>query len=190
MFREGTELANSLKAIDTGYESPDKRRAVDNCRIACLIHLNLVMAEYGDFSPATEEYLQVLQRILEEDDDDSILSAEHLLWTLLTAFRPQGHYERIWKMSRLVGVMKRARARSWRTIEDALRAFLRLPESIDDLESALSACNREEFLGEVIAIGDVDACILDTQLAGMDQRQHDVPCCDGCRICALKPATF
>ncbi|KIW89570.1 uncharacterized protein Z519_09726 [Cladophialophora bantiana CBS 173.52] len=190
IFREGTELANALKAIETGYESPDKRRAVDNCRIACLIHLNLVMAEYGDFSPATEDYLQALQRILQDDDDDSSLSAEHLLWTLLTAFRPHGHYERIWKMSRLVGVVKRTGTRTWMTIEDTLRAFLRLPESINDLESALSACNREEFLGEVIALENVNACILDTQLIGMDQRQHDVPCSDGCHICPLKPATF
>jgi hypothetical protein len=149
MFADGSDLGNALEAIETGYSNPDKRRAVDNCRMACLIHLNLIMANYGDFSPATEDFLQALQRILDQDDDDSSLSAEHLLWTLLAAFPPKEHYERIWKMSRLVGVAKRTRAHTWTAIENALRMFLRLPGSVADLEAVTSGWNREEFLKEV-----------------------------------------
>ncbi|KIW27787.1 uncharacterized protein PV07_07495 [Cladophialophora immunda] len=189
MFQEGTELANALKSVETGYENPDKRRAVDNCRIACLIHLNLVMAEHGDFAQATEEYLQALQRILEEADDDSSLSAEHLLWTLLSLFRSPGHYERVWKMSRLVGVVKRTRAHTWTAIENALRAFLRLPESIHDLESALSVWNREECLEEVVDMGNASSRILDPRAVAVPV-QHDIPCSGDCRICPLKPTTF
>ncbi|KIX95287.1 uncharacterized protein Z520_08804 [Fonsecaea multimorphosa CBS 102226] len=190
MFHEGSELANALKSIETGYESPDKRRAVDNCRLACLIHLNLVMAEHGDLSQATEEYLQALQRILDEADDDSSLSAEHLLWTLLTPFRSQGHYERIWKMSRLVGVVKRTSAQTWMAIENALRVFLRLPGSIYDFESALSVWDRGECLDQLIAVGNVDARVLDSQMDENLLGQHDTACSDGCRICPLKPTTF
>ncbi|OAP65580.1 hypothetical protein AYL99_01552 [Fonsecaea erecta] len=190
MFQEGLELANALKSFETGYENPDKRRAVSNCRIACLIHLNLVMDEHGDLSQATEEYLEALQRILEESDDDSSLSAEHLLWTLLTPFRPQGHYERVWKMSRLVGVVKRMSPHTWTAIENALRGFLRLPESIYDLQSALSAWNCDQCLDELNVMGNVEFSALDPQVDQDVPGHDDIPCSDGCQICPLKPTTF
>lgn len=149
MFAEGGDLRLALTAIETGYASAHRRRAVDNCRMACLIHLNLVVAEHGEFSSVTEEYLQSLQQILDDDDDDSSLSAEHLLWTLLIMFKSPGHYERIWKMSRLVNIVKRARAPTWTTIEDALRAFLRMPESIEEVEVGLIGWDQAAFLQEV-----------------------------------------
>lgn len=133
------------------------------------------MAEYGDFSHATEEFLQSLQRILDEDDDDSSLSAEHLLWTLLAAFKPQDNYERVWKMTRLVGVIKRTRSHTWTTIENALRMFLRLPESVSDLEAAVSGWSRDEFLAQVRRI---------------DVAVGDTTCAEDCQICLLKPASF
>jgi hypothetical protein len=184
MFREGSELAKALAPIETGYLSADKRRAVDNCRMACLIHLNLIMADYQDFSASTDAYLQSLQRILNESDDDSTLTAEHLLWTLLSAFPPQDHYERIWKMSRLVGVAKRARAHTWIAIENALRLFLRLPESGEDLEGVVSGWDGENFLREVHRTV--------TEADGIAQRWHaqvgsDVPCSEGCQICLIAP---
>lgn len=175
MFREGSELAMALQAIETGYANPDKRRAVDNCRMACLIHLNLVMAENGDFSQATEDFLRSLQRILDQDDDDSSLSAEHLLWTLLAAFKPQDNYERIWKMARLVGVVKRTQTHTWAAIENALRMFLRLPESVSDLEAAVSGWSRDEFLAEVTRT---------------EVTEDNMRCTEGCQICMLKPASF
>ncbi len=186
MFQAESDLEQALRSIETGYSSPDKRRAVDNCRMACLIYINMIMADYGDFSPSTEAFLERLQSILDADDDDSSLSAEHLLWTLLAAFPPKDHYERIWKMSRLVGVAKRTRAHTWTAIETALRMFLRLPDTIEDLEVVVSGWNREEFLIEVQRGDEAD---------GIGTRFHqqfgvDVPCSKGCQICALKPAAF
>jgi hypothetical protein len=186
VFQEGSELSRALEGKDTGYLSADKRRSVDNCRMGCLIHLNLIMADYGDFSHATEDYLRSLQRILDQDDDDSSLSAEHLLWTLLAAFPPEEHYKRIWKMARLVGVAKRARAHTWVAIENALRTFLRLPESVADLEAAMSGWNREEFLREVQRQDRADGTV--TCFHG--RYGTEASCSEGCQICALKPATF
>ncbi|KIW68922.1 hypothetical protein PV04_04834 [Phialophora macrospora] len=144
------------------------------------------MADYGDFSQVAEDYLRSLQRILEEDDDDSSLSAEHLLWTLIAAFPPKEHYPRIWKMSRLVGVAKKARPHTWVAIENALRAYLRLPESVADLEAAMSGWNRDEFLREVRRQDGADGTVT------LFHRRHggEVACSDRCQICALKPATF
>ena len=51
LFSNNSELGKSLEATETENLSPDKRRAVENCRMACLIYLNLIMADYGDFSP-------------------------------------------------------------------------------------------------------------------------------------------
>ncbi|EXJ60294.1 hypothetical protein A1O7_04446 [Cladophialophora yegresii CBS 114405] len=186
IFQEGTELSRALESRDTGFLSADKRRSVDNCRMACLIYLNLIMAEYGVLSPATENYLRSLQRILDQDDDDSSLTAEHLLWTLLAAFPPEEHYKRIWKMCRLVAVVKCARAHTWVAVENALRTFLRAPESVAGLEAVTSGWNREDFLTEVQRQEGTD------EVAALFHTRHgaDVPCSEGCQICALKPATF
>lgn len=172
MFQVESDLEQTLRAIETGYSSPDKRRAVDNCRMACLIHLNLIMADYGDFSPSTEAFLEKLQSILDQDDDDSTLSAEHLLWTLLAAFPPKHHYERIWKMSRLVGVVKRTRTHTWTATENALRTFLKPPETIEELEVVVSGWDREGFLIEVQRGNEADA--ITTRVH--DQVGADVPC--------------
>jgi hypothetical protein len=191
-FRAGANLIGALVEIETGYDSPDKRWAVDNCRLACLIHLNLIMADHGDFSSATEEYLLSLHHVLEDDDDDSSLSAEHLLWTLLTAFQPQGHYERVWKMSRLMGVVKETSSHMRSIIEEALRTFLRLPESVEDLELATRGWSRDEFLREAVhSTNEADRPSASLQpdtscLAGM----NETLCSQHCRICPLKPPTY
>lgn len=138
-FKDGTPTSTALSETSTRYESPDKRRAVDNCRMACLIYLNLIMVEHGDLSKSTEDYLKALRQITDDSDDDSSLTSEHLLWTLLTPFeqRDKGHYERIWKLCGFVGVVKRSTPQTWSTLEKALRVFLQIPEDIRMLEDVL-----------------------------------------------------
>ncbi len=189
-FRPGSELNNALSNLETGYDDPDKRRAVDNCRMASLIHLNLVMAEFGDFSAATEEYLKSLQRILEDDDDDSGLSAEHLLWTLLSTSTSGGHYDRVWKMSRLVGVIKRTSSQTWSIVENALRTFLRLPESAEKLESVLREWDHKRPLEAMSLTETLDPPsglpTRPSRAAGVNMTL----CSIHCQICPLKPATY
>lgn len=192
-FKDGATVFTALSEIETGYESPDKRRAVDNCRMACLIYLNLVMAEHGDLSRVTEEYLKALRQIVDDNDDDSSLTAEHLLWTLLTPFKHQGHYERIWKLCRLVGVVKQAKPQTWSTIGKALQGFLQMPEDIRMLEDVLGdwKCEPTDFSAHLVdltatqdpAFGSAGAEVLCHQL-------HDVMCSEYCQICPLKPASF
>ncbi|KAK5205899.1 hypothetical protein LTR72_010105 [Exophiala xenobiotica] len=190
-FKPGSELNNALSNTETGYDDPDKRRAVDNCRMASLIHLNLVMAEFGDFSATTIEYLKSLQLLVEDDDDDSDLSAEHLLWTLLSASTSAEHYDRVWKMSRLVGVVKRTSSQMWSIIENALRTFLRLPESAEDLELILREWDHKRFLLEAMSLTErLDpSTVVPTQTsraAGVNMTL----CSIHCQICPLKPATY
>lgn len=190
-FRAGSELSSALENLETGYNDFDKRRAVDNCRMASLIHLNLIMAELGDFSSQTEKYLATLQQILEDDEDDSDLSAEHLLWTLLSLSTDQGHYDRVWRMSRLIGVVKRTSSAMWSTIENVLRNFLRLPANANDLGLVLQEWNHERFLLEAKSPVDILAQPVgwptETSLeAGVNQTL----CSTHCNICPLKPATY
>ncbi|KAK5456978.1 hypothetical protein LTS15_004758 [Exophiala xenobiotica] len=189
-FKPGSQLNNALSNTETGYDDPDKRRAVDNCRIASLIHLNLVMAESGDFSATTEEYLKSLQRTLEDDDDDSGLSAEHLLWTLLSG-STSSHYDRVWKMSRLVGVVKRTSSQMWSIIENALRTFLHLPESAEDLESVLREWDHKRFLVEAMSLTEIldPSTVVPTQ-ASRAAGVNSTLCSIHCQICPLKPATY
>ncbi|ETI24876.1 hypothetical protein G647_04246 [Cladophialophora carrionii CBS 160.54] len=186
IFQDGSELSRALESKDMGYLSAEKRRSVENCRMACLIHLNLIMTDYGDFSQPTEDYLRSLQRILDQDDDDSSLSAEHLLWTLLAAFPPEENYKRIWQMCRLVDVAKCARVHTWVAIENALRTFLRAPESVAELEAVTSGWNREDLLAEVRRHEGTDG----TETLSCRRHGADASCSEDCKICPLRPATF
>ncbi|KAI1608933.1 hypothetical protein EDD37DRAFT_697108 [Exophiala viscosa] len=190
-FRDGGEIINALTRTETGYDEPDKRRAVDNCRMACLIYLNLIMADNGDFSTATEEFLGSLQQILEDDDDDSSLSAEHLLWTLLSISTTEDHYQRVWKMSRLVGVVKRSSSQMWTTIENALRTFLRLPDCVAELQAVLRGWNSERFLIEATTpIDTSEQWIGQPGQASLAAGMNTTLCSTHCQICPLKPPTY
>jgi hypothetical protein len=111
------------------------------------------MAEFGDFSATMEEYLNFLQRILEDGDDDSGLNAEHLLWTLLSA-STSSHQDRVWKMSRFVGVVKRS-SQMWSVIENALRRFLRLPEGAEDFDSVVREWHHKRFSLEAKSLTEI-----------------------------------
>lgn len=156
-FRPGTNMFRALAPIDTGYSSPDKRRAVDNCRLACLMYLNATIAEYGDFSEKTEKFLTTFIRFVEDDDLDCSLSAEHLLWALIRGIEAHISYERIWMVSRMMGVMKCADAGvMWSDVEEALRLFLIMPEDGTELIARLSAWDTERFRREVRAVRQID----------------------------------
>jgi hypothetical protein len=192
-FKDGATIFIALSEIETGYESSDKRRAVDNCRMACLIYLNLIMAEYGDLSRATEEYLKALREIADDNDDDSSLTAEHLLWTLLTPFKHEGHYERIWKLCRLVGVVKRAKPHAWSIIGKALQNLLKIPEDIRMLEDVLGdwKCEPTEFSTYIVDLVAPQEPGFGSQGAqGLWHQSHDIKCSENCQICPLKPASF
>ncbi|KIW10950.1 hypothetical protein PV08_10249 [Exophiala spinifera] len=190
-FQAGSKLSIALDNFETGYNDFDKRRAVDNCRMASLIHLNLVLAELGDFSSQTETYLATLQQILEDDDDDSDLSAEHLLWTLLSLSNGQGHFERVWKMSRLVGVVKRTSSSMWSTIENVLRTFLRLPANASDLGLVLEEWSHERFLMEAKSpVQNLAQPVGWPSEASLEAGVNQTLCSTHCNICPLKPATY
>ena len=150
-FRPGTRMYHALRPVDTGYSWPEKRRAVDNCRMACLIYLNAVIAEYGNFSKRTEQFLATFSRFVDDDDYDCALSAEHLFWSLVRGIEERTVNERIWMVSRMMGVVKRANKRTWQEIEEALRFFLVMPEDTTDLIKYLSSWDSEKFRKDVMA---------------------------------------
>ena len=161
-FRPGTRMYDVLSRVDTGYTSPDKRRAVDNCRLACLIYLNIVVSEYGDFSADTESFLQTIVRFVEDDDLDCALSAEHLLWSLIRGVEPQEARERPWKVSRMIGVMKTVSQEMWWEVEEALRLFLITPDDGSDLMQRISVWDFEKFRLSSKAFAELEFAPLST----------------------------
>lgn len=153
-FRPGTRMYHALRPVDTGYSCPEKRRAVDNCRLACLIYLNAVVAEYGNFSKRTEQFLATFSRFVEDDDYDCALSAEHLFWSLVRGIEIHAANERIWMVSRMMGVVKRATERTWQDIEEAFRLFLVVPEDTRDLIKYLSSWDPAKFRRDVMTFSN------------------------------------
>jgi hypothetical protein len=86
----------------------NQRRAVDNCRLACLIYLNAVIAEYGNFSIRTEQFLATFSQFVEDGDHTCVLSIEHLFRFLVHGIKEWAASERISMVSRMIGVLKRA----------------------------------------------------------------------------------
>lgn len=150
-FRPGTRMYMALAPVSVSYSSPSKRRAVDNCRLACLLYLNLVVAEYGDFSSKTEVFLQSFANFIEDDDLDCTLSAEHLLWALVRGIEAQPYDERLWKISRVMGVLKRVDGRTWLEVEEALRLFLVLAEEGGEMVGRLKRWDTERVRREILA---------------------------------------
>ena len=159
----------ALVPKETGYSHPDKRQAFENCRMACLIFLNLVVSDHGEESQTTRRYFADLATAIQDEDDDSAMTAEHFLWTLLSAVIPGDHYERCWKLSRMVGIVKKAGVAAWAEIEALLRLFLGWAGPACDARGLLRAWNGRVFAEEV-----------------MNEPQElivDHICSIGCRIC-------
>ena len=169
MFRPGTRMYHALEPVETGYSWPEKRRAVDNCRLACLIYLNAVIADYGNFSKRTEQFLATFSKFVEDDDYDCALSAEHLFWSLVRGIEERPVNERIYMVSRMMGVIKRANKRTWQNIEEALRLFLVMPEDTSDLIKYLQAWDLEKFRKDVIAFSQHEFATPQTDPEGDEQ---------------------
>jgi len=141
-----------LSPVETGYGNPDKRRAVDNCRLACLIFLNAAMAEHGDFSEPCEHFLSSFAQFAEDDDEDCTLSAEHLLWYLIRGFGDPKTDEWTWMTSRMIGVMKRSGQQTWESVETSLRLFLIMPEDGSEMVNHLTAWDPEKFYQDLASL--------------------------------------
>jgi hypothetical protein len=164
-FRPGTRMYNAFAPVEFSYSKPERRRAVDNCRLACLIYLNAVLLEYGDFSPKTEKFFELFSGFVEDDDLDCVLSAEHLSWSLIRGIEPHDTYERIWKVSRMVGVVKRANQQTWWDIEEALRMLLIMPEDGTKLLIRIAAWDTGRFRKEILSFPDYNTKYSPRQLA-------------------------
>lgn len=194
IFRDQSKIWAALQTFETGYISADKRKAVDNCRMACLIFLNLVIADHGECSALTEQFFSRVRKIIEAEDDDSSLSAEHLLWTLLGVPILEDHFERTWKLSRLIGVAKKSSSTSWTTIEESLRSFLILSAP----EKGLIFSNRNHSEPELFGVRirsvesfdlDLDATAEFSQEFAHNKLQN-FTCSSDCAICGLCPPGF
>jgi Fungal specific transcription factor domain len=169
-FNPGTRMYVALAQVETGYSSPDKRRAVDNCRMACLLYLNTVIAEYGNFTAKTEKFLETFAHFVEDDDLDCTLSAEHLLWALIRGIEDEPHNERVWMMSRMVGVLKRSDQKTWADVEEALRLFLVMPEDGSELMARLAGWDTESVRVSIMSFSDAaGACWTKSSVADLKE---------------------
>lgn len=171
----------ALEVFDTGYLHPDKVQAVENCRMACLIFLNLVLADHDISSATSEKYFEQLLRTIEGEDDDSTMTAEHLLWTLLATATLSDHYDRCWKLSRLIGVVKQVGVGTRHRVDRIFRILLLESTQSQNVSAGFQSWDGRAFVEEAIA-------------APLDQDERHAfgkstasPCLPGCRICDLKP---
>jgi hypothetical protein len=123
----------------------NQRCAVCNCRLALLIYLNAVIAEYSKFS---------ITRSAEDDDYDCALSAEHLFWSLVRGIGERTTNERIYMVLRMMGVLKRASKRTWQDIEEALYLFLTMPKDTTDLIKHVQAWDPGKLRKDVMAFSE------------------------------------
>ncbi|PYH81201.1 hypothetical protein BO82DRAFT_268656, partial [Aspergillus uvarum CBS 121591] len=115
------------------------RLRTDNCRLACLIYLNLLFMELGDFSTRTEQFLEALERRLATALMPA-LTPEYLLWILLRwqTLLPTGQSRSLWmKAIKLIAVVKRASYQSLVPYHRAMFLFLELPREALRLAAAL-----------------------------------------------------
>ncbi|KAF7588402.1 hypothetical protein BBP40_005731 [Aspergillus hancockii] len=122
----------------------------DNCRLACVIYINLFFTRLGDFSEATESFLSTLERHLKEDT--ALLSPEYLLWILLRTpvVISRRESREVWaKAIQIIAVVKRARYHNVIQYHEAMSLFLELPKDASKLTPALKV-DLETIQGEAL----------------------------------------
>ncbi|KAB8069143.1 hypothetical protein BDV29DRAFT_183313 [Aspergillus leporis] len=126
----------------------------DNCRLACVIYVNLLLMRLGDFSKTTELFLSSLERTLTEDTQ--ILSPEYLLWILLRSpiVLSMGESRDLWaKAIQIIAVVKRARYHNVVQYHEAMFLFLEFPVDTSKLALALKVdidTIQEDALGSTL----------------------------------------
>jgi hypothetical protein len=139
-FKARTELNKLLNcARDAGsVEDPSQAPSIkSSCRIAILLFLTSGMQSYGDFSDSTESYLAAVTEYLDQKTDDSALSPEHLLWSLIRLsflHRVSSRCIDVWVgVVRMTTAWKSLELADRQAIEASLWVSLELPESINSL---------------------------------------------------------
>ena len=176
-----SRIRPALEVFDTGYLHPDKVQAVENCRMACLIFLNLVLTDHDIASATSEKFFKQLLRTIEDEDDDSTLTAEHLLWTLLAAVTLSDHYDRCWKLSRLIGVIKQVGVGTRHRVDRFFRILLLESTQSQKISAGFQSWDGRAFVEEAIATPS------DQDERHAFGKSTASPCLPGCRICELKP---
>ncbi|KAJ6020783.1 hypothetical protein N7540_006287 [Penicillium herquei] len=131
----------SLKPLTVGDLVPNRsikiagdRLRTDNCRLACIIYLNLLLLNIGDCSDFTEDFLDSLEESLTRDKH--MISPEYLLWTLLRAPHPVTlkTSRELWaRVIQIMAVVKRARYQSVICYQEVMFLFLQLPTNAVEL---------------------------------------------------------
>ncbi|KAF4626396.1 hypothetical protein G7Y89_g11769 [Cudoniella acicularis] len=137
-FKTQTEFERLLKCASESIEDQERPPSVkESCRIAIILFLTSAMQECGDFSRATELYLASVTEHLKQKIDDSALSPENLLWSLLRlsflhAVGPK--CIEFWvTVVRMTAAWKRLEMADRQAIEASLWVSLELPETADSL---------------------------------------------------------
>ncbi|EAW08580.1 uncharacterized protein ACLA_033160 [Aspergillus clavatus NRRL 1] len=114
------------------------RCRTDNCRLACIIYINLVLMELGDLSKHTELFLLSLEQLFTRNPQ--ILSPEYLLWVLLRTPGPLASKtaQDLWAQAiQIIAVVKRASFHNVMHYQEAMFLFLQLVEDASKLAPAL-----------------------------------------------------
>ena len=178
--RSMRRIRPALEVFDTGYLHPDKVQAVENCRMGCLIFLNLVLADHDMSSATSETYFEQLLRTIEDEDDDSTMTTEHLLWTLLATATLPDHYGRCWKLARLIGVIKQVGTGTRQSIDSLFRFLLLELTQSQKLAASFQSWDGRAFVEEAISSS------WNQDERHPFERSTGRPCLPGCRICRLK----
>ncbi|KAJ5722978.1 hypothetical protein N7488_001013 [Penicillium malachiteum] len=134
-FQQSLEpLTVKIPVPNRAIQIAGDRMRTDNCKLACIIYLNLLLLNIGDYSETTESFLQSLKELLTEDKH--MLSPEYLLWTLLRAPYPvtMKKSREIWaRVIQILAVVKRARYQSVICYQEAMLLFLQLSTNAVEL---------------------------------------------------------
>jgi hypothetical protein len=137
-FRAETPLHTLLKPVLEPIENQDEIPSIkESCRVAIVLFLAVALQTYGDSSLAAESYLASVTHHLEQKIDDSALSPEHLLWSLirLSFLQPKSpHCFEFWVIAvRMTTAWKGLEVADRQAIHALLWLSLELPDAVESL---------------------------------------------------------
>lgn len=137
----------------TSIQIRGDRRVTDNCRLVCILYLNVVLDELGDLSRSTETFFQGLLNRMAREQCGVDTTPEYLLWCLLrnTSSSSNGDSKRWVKVAHMTAVIKRIPRESLQSLETVLMTFLEMPydgERLASLPSVEMCSLKQELLSK------------------------------------------
>jgi hypothetical protein len=137
LFRKGSRLLTMLGDADqdSGVITPISRMNANNCQLACLFYINLMLCEFDGFPQLTTRFLVRLSSLVHQHGRDKVPRASLFVWVLVREIIQEddgiSEVDRFEWLIQMIRVARRLSPESSQMLHQALLDSLKTHEPVD-----------------------------------------------------------